>query len=83
MPRPEPTAQDKQRLQRLDRTVRELDATEKKADQLRGQRNVLIYQIADSRILGAAAIAVKAKVGESFVYRCLSDRGKPKTGASR
>lgn len=83
MARPDPTPLDRQRLERLDRTVRELETTERKADDLRAKRNVLIYQVAGARILPAAELGKRASVGESFVYRCLHDKGKPKTGGAR
>jgi hypothetical protein len=83
MARPAPNATDRARMQRLDRVTLEIQQQEKRLEQLRASRNKLIYQIAEARILPAMALATKAGVSEPYVYRCLHDKGRPRTGAAK
>ena len=82
MPRLEPNANDRARLRRLDTVVDEIAELEKKLDQKRSARNKLIWQLAVARIMPMLKLAKRAKVSEPYAYRCMHDKGEPKTGAS-
>lgn len=81
MARPDPSTTDLARLQRLEKTVREITAAETRLENLRLQRNELIYMLMRSRVKSASQLSRLAGVSEPYVYRCMHDKGRPKTGA--